>query len=88
MSDTQAKTYSRKPRQIVTGVIAVASLFAAIFWFWSAQIEIPDNADNFIEALREASRFSAYAASSAAVAALGTIVLLWLDRKVNRTIDG
>mgnify|MGYP001238584308 CR=1 FL=1 len=87
MSDTQPKTFSRKPRQIATGVIAVASLLAAIFWFWSAQIEIPNNVDTFIEALRKASRLSGYAAASAGVAALGSLVLLWLDRNVSRMRD-
>ena len=50
-------------------VIALASLAAAIFWFWSSMVGISNNQDTFIAELQWASQLSAYAAFAAGVAA-------------------
>ncbi len=55
---------------VVAGVGAAASLLAAGLWLWASLVSVPDNIDTFIEALQRASRFNAYGAGAAAVAAL------------------
>ncbi len=54
----------------VAGLGVVASILAAGFWLGSSLPTMPDNQDTFIDALRTQSRRNAYAAFSAALAAL------------------
>ena len=55
---------------VVAGLGIVASLFAAGCWVGASLGPVPDNIDTFIDALCTQSRRNAYAASSAALAAL------------------
>lgn len=55
---------------IVSGVGAISTAAAAAFWFWASMVDVPDNIDTIVQALQRASRFNAYGAASACVAAL------------------
>lgn len=70
--------------KFLTIAIALFSLAAASFWFWSSLIEIPPNQDTFVSALQQASRFSSYAAGSAAVAAICQAILFYRRRNETR----
>jgi len=48
----------------------LAAIAAAGFWFYASLIEIPANMDTFIGELQRASRWNAYGAGAASVAAL------------------
>ncbi len=55
---------------VVASLGIVASFSAAGFWLGASLPTVPDNQDTFIDALRTQSRRNAYAAFSAALAAL------------------
>ena len=59
--------------------ITLASGAAAVFWFWSATVEIPSNIDQIIPALQWASTLNAWAALSAGVAATLSAVRFWRE---------
>jgi len=49
---------------------AVAALIAAVCWFYSARIEMPDNIDTFIGELRRIGYWNGWAASASYIAAI------------------
>ncbi|MFT9640138.1 hypothetical protein ACMZ49_22925, partial [Alcaligenes phenolicus] len=55
---------------IAVGIVgAVASLGAAVFWLWSALIQVPNNIDTFIGELQRIGRMNGRGAICACVAA-------------------
>ncbi|GMV63985.1 MAG: hypothetical protein AMXMBFR74_31520 [Parvibaculum sp.] len=56
--------------QVITALGVLFSLLAAGFWFCASVLDVPDNIDTFIDALRKISRMNAFGALSAALAAL------------------
>lgn len=59
-------------------VIVLASIAAAVFWFWSSAVGISNNQDTFIADIQWASQLSAYAALAAGVAAfVGAFKFFW-----------
>lgn len=71
---------SQEVLKIVSGVGAVAALFAAVLWFYASIIQVPDNIDTFIAALQRVSRVNAYGAMFATVAAVCASILFWFGR--------
>jgi hypothetical protein len=55
---------------LVAGLAALASLAAEFFWLWASLIEVRDDANYIIADMQRVSELNAYAAISAAVAAL------------------
>jgi hypothetical protein len=55
---------------LVNVVGAIAALIAAGLWLYASLITVPDNIDTIMDELRRISRWNAYAAGAAAVAAL------------------
>ena len=64
----------------IAGIGTVAALVAALFWFWSSMITVPDNINTFIGKLQKISRLSAYAAMAAGVAAICGAIVFWFGR--------
>ena len=64
----------------IAGIGTVAAAVAAVFWFWSATITVPDNIDTFIGELQRISRYSAYGATAAGVAAICGAIVFWFGR--------
>ncbi len=64
----------------IAGIGTVAALVAAVFWFRSSMITVPDNMDTFIDELQRISRFSAYGATSAGIAAICGAIVFWFGR--------
>ena len=63
--------------RIVGLVGVVASFGAAVLWFYASRIDVPDNIDTFIGELQRISRWNAWAARAAFVAALCTAYVFW-----------
>ena len=64
---------------VLSVIVVLASFCAAVFWFLSAAVEIPDSIDTIVAALQHSSRWSARAAFSAGVAAVCGIALLVIE---------
>jgi len=58
-------------------IAAAASGVSAYFWFRSAAVQIPDNIDLFITALRQASELNGYAAGAAGITAVCGLILFF-----------
>jgi hypothetical protein len=55
---------------IVRILTAVAAFVAAVLWFVSSSIEVPDNVDTFIGVLQRIGYWNSWAARASCVAAL------------------
>ena len=62
----------------VVGVIA--SLTAAVLWFWGSLIPVPDNVDTFIAELQRIGRLNGWGAVAASIAAVCAAYALWRTR--------
>ncbi|MBL6941936.1 MAG: hypothetical protein ISR53_07220, partial [Rhodospirillales bacterium] len=63
----------------VSGLGAFAAAVAAYFWLKASWVDVPDNIDTFIAALKLASKLNAFGAMAAVVAALCGMVLFALQ---------
>ena len=54
----------------ISGLGAVAGLFAAYWWLQASLVDVPNNLDTFILALQLASQLNAYGAFAAMIGAL------------------
>jgi len=57
----------------------VASVAAAVFWFWSSSVSISNNLESFITDLQWASELNSYAAMAASIAALAAAVRFYRE---------
>ena len=64
-----------------SGMGALASLIAAVFWLWSALEPVPYNIDTIVDDLRWISRLNSFAAGAAFVSALCAVYLFCRQAK-------
>ncbi|MGB8275697.1 MAG: hypothetical protein WCF16_10570 [Alphaproteobacteria bacterium] len=67
-------------KKVVSVINAFALFIAAGLWFYASLLPVPDDLDAFIGALQHISSINAWAAGAAGIAAVGTAILLILDR--------
>ena len=70
-----------KLTMIVGSVGGLASLAAAIFWFWASRIHVPDDIDTFINVLQRVSTLNSYGAFAASIAAVCGMLVFWFGRQ-------
>jgi hypothetical protein len=71
---------------IVRVIVAVAAMTAAVLWFNSARVEVPDNIDTIVQELQRIGYWNGWAARCSCIAAfLGAVdvVLTTIERPLN-----